>query len=215
MASNEHKNLSNSNLHVPLDFSTASNSTVLTKDSTGALVWDAVGNLKTHTITLRGYCAPANSNYYYPANMNVTKDLEFAKDYTSAIIDNATVIAVNNMLRSSIFVAPADCTVSNVYGWVTGKDATETVTFALVKGDNVTANDSSEFQVGATENSMVILDEFTASTYSSNSKLGVIDNTSFVVSSLSKGDFLLPMIKHPSGANDTFFNMSIELKYAV
>ena len=215
MASNEHKNLSNSNLHVPLDFSTASNSTVLTKDSTGALVWDAVGNLKTHTITLRGYCAPANSNYYYPANMNVTKDLEFAKDYTSAIIDNATVIAVNNMLRSSIFVAPADCTVSNVYGWVTGKDATETVTFALVKGDNVTANDSSEFQVLATENSMVILDEFTASTYSSSIKLGVIDNTSFVVSSLSKGDFLLPMIKHPSGANDTFFNMSIELKYNI
>ena len=215
MASNEHKNLSNSNLHVPLDFSTASNSTVLTKDSTGALVWDAVGNLKTHTITLRGFCAPSTSNYYYPANMNVNKDLEFTKNYGASTIDNSTVISVSNMLESSIFVAPADCTVSNVYGWITGKDATETVTFALVKGDNVTANDSSEFQVGATENSMVILDEFTASTYSSSIKLGVIDNTSFVVSSLSKGDFLLPMIKHPSGANDTFFNMSIELKYNI
>ena len=215
MASNEHKNLSNSNLHLPLDFSTAGNSTVLTKDSTGALVWDDVGNLKTHTITLRGYCEPSNSNYYYPANMNVNKDLEFTKDYGASTIDNATVINVTNMIRSSIFVAPADCTVSNVYGWITGKDATETVTFALVKGDNVTANDSSEFQVGATENSMVILDEFTASTYSSNLKLGVIDNTSFVVSSLSKGDFLLPMIKHPSGANDTYFNLSIELKYNI
>ena len=215
MASNEHKNLSNANLHVPLDFSTASSSTVLTKDSTGALVWDAVGNLKTHTITLRGFCAPSTSNYYYPANMNVNKDLEFTKNYGASTIDNSTVISVSNMLESSIFVAPADCTVSNVYGWITGKDATETVTFALVKGDNVTANDSSEFQVGATENSMVILDEFTASTYSSSIKLGVIDNTSFVVSSLSKGDFLLPMIKHPSGANDTFFNMSIELKYNI
>tara|TARA_B100001094_G_scaffold228773_1_gene223375 strand:+ start:51 stop:698 length:648 start_codon:yes stop_codon:yes gene_type:complete len=215
MASNEHKNLSNANLHVPLDFSTASNSTVLTKDSAGSLVWDSVGSLKTHTVTLRGYCEPSNSNYYYPANMNVTKDLEFTKDYGASTIDNATVIAVNNMLRSSIFVAPADCTISNVCGWVTGKDATETVTFALVKGSNVTANDTSEFQVGAANNTMVILDEFTASTYSSNTKLGTIDDDSFVVNSLSKGDFLLPMIKHPSGNNDTFFNLSIELKYLV
>ena len=215
MAANEHKNLSNSNIHNPKDFSTAANSTVLTKDSGGALVWDAVGNIKTHTLVLRGFCAPSTSNYYYPANMNVNKDLEFTKNYGASTIDNSTVISVSNMLESSIFVAPADCTVSNVYGWITGKDATETVTFALVKGDNVTANDSSEFQVGATENSMVILDEFTASTYSSSIKLGVIDNTSFVVSSLSKGDFLLPMIKHPSGANDTFFNMSIELKYNI
>jgi len=215
MASNEHKNLSNANLHLPLDFSIANNSTVLTKNSSGSLEWDAVGTVKTYTLVLRGYCEPANSNYYYPANMNVTKDLEFTKDYGASTIDNATVIAVNNMLRSSIFVAPADCTISNVYGWVTGKDATETVTFALVKGSNVTVNDTSEFQVGAANNTMVILDEFTASTYSSNTKLGAIDDDSFVVNSLSKGDFLLPMIKHPSGANDTFFNLSIELKYLV
>ena len=214
MASNEHKNLSNANLHVPLDFSTASNSTVLTKDSTGALVWDAVGNIKTHTLVLRGYCAPNTTNYWYPDAMTTQRDLKFGVDYGAAIIDNATVIAVNNMIRSSIFVAPADCTVSNVYGWVTGTD-TETVTFALVKGDNVTANDSSEFQVGATENSMVILDEFTASTYGANTKMGVIDDNNFVVSTLSKGDFLLPMIKSVSGGNDTYFNMSIELKYNI
>ena len=215
MASNEHKNLSNANLHVPLDFSTASNSTVLTKNSAGELTWDSVGSLKTHTVTLRGYCEPSNSNYYYPANMNVTKDLEFTKDYGASTIDNATVISVSNMLRSSIFVAPADCTISNVCGWVTGKDATETVTFALVKGSNVTADLTTEFQVGAATNTMFILDEFTASTYASNTKLGVVDNTSFVINSLSKGDFLLPMIKHPSGANDTYFNLSIELKYNI
>jgi len=214
MASNEHKNLSNANLHVPLDFSTASSSTVLTKDSTGALVWDAVGNIKTHTLVLRGYCAPNTTNYWYPDAMTTQRDLKFGVDYGAATIDNATVIAVNNMIRSSIFVAPADCTVSNVYGWVTGTD-TETVTFALVKGDNVTANDSSEFQVGATENSMVILDEFTASTYGANTKMGVIDDNNFVVSTLSKGDFLLPMIKSVSGGNDTYFNMSIELKYNI
>ena len=62
---------------------------------------------------------------------------------------------------------------------------------------------------------MVILDEFTALTYNNNLKLGSIDNSSFVASELEKGDFLMPMIKHPSGANDTFFHMSIELKYSV
>jgi hypothetical protein len=39
MASNEHKNLSNANLHDPKDFSLASNSTHLRKDSTGNLSW--------------------------------------------------------------------------------------------------------------------------------------------------------------------------------
>jgi len=39
MASNEHKNLSNANLHNPKDFSLASNSTHLRKDSTGNLSW--------------------------------------------------------------------------------------------------------------------------------------------------------------------------------
>ena len=39
MASNEHKNLSNANLHNPKDFSLASNSTHLRKDSSGNLSW--------------------------------------------------------------------------------------------------------------------------------------------------------------------------------
>ena len=39
MASNEHKNLSNANLHDPKDFSTASNSTFLSKNSSGDLSW--------------------------------------------------------------------------------------------------------------------------------------------------------------------------------
>ena len=215
MASNEHKNLSNDNLHVPLDFSTASDSTVLTKDSDGSLDWADIGTVKTHTLVLRGYCSPANSNYYYPANMDVNKDLEFTKDYGDTTIQAGAAISVSNMLRSSIFVAPADCTISNVYGWITGKDATETVTFALLKGSNATINLTTEFDVGAATNTLVALDEFTALTYASNLKLGVVDNDSFVVDSLSKGDFLMPMIKHPSGANDTYFNISIELKYSV
>jgi|TARA_R100001530_G_scaffold633_2_gene1054 hypothetical protein len=215
MAANEHRNLSNDNLHLPLDFSTASNSTVLTKNSDGDLVWESIGDIKPHTITLRGYCSPADANYKFPANMDVNKDLEFTRDYGSTSVQVGFSISVSNMLRSSIFVAPADCIISNVYGWVTGKDATETVTFALCKGSNVTVDEPTEFVVSAATNTLVLLEEFTASTYSSNLKLGAIDDTSFAINSLSKGDFLMPMIKHPSGANDTYFNMSIELKYSV
>jgi hypothetical protein len=211
MATNEHKNLSNSNIHNPKDFSTATNGTVLTKDSSGALVWDSQGNLNTNIITLRGFAAPSNSNYYFPVSMNNNKDLYFDTDYGSATIAAANTISVSNMLRMSIFLADKDYTLSQVYGWVSG-NVTETVTFALVKGDNVAANTSDVFTVGNGTNGITILDEFTASTYGSNVKLGAVDETNFTVTSLSKGDFLMPLIKSAGGANDTYFNLTITLK---
>mgnify|MGYP003146393778 FL=1 len=214
MASNEHKNLNNDNLHVPLNFSTASNGTVLTKNSLGILEWASQGTINTNIITLRGFTIPANSNYYFPVSMNNNKDLQFSSDYGSATISAANVISVSNMLRSSIFLADKDYTISSVYGWVSGlgAGANEDVTFALVKGNNVTADTSDNFTVLQASNTLTVLEEFTGTTYSSNIKIGVVDNTSFTINSLSKGDFLLPMIKSPSGANDTFFNLTITLK---
>jgi len=212
MASNEHKNLSNANLHVPLDFSTASNSTVLTKNSAGELSWDSQGDLNNNIITLRGYCAPGNSNYFFPDTVaSANKQNKFENDYGSATIAAANTISVSNMLRSSVFVADKNYTISQAYGWVTG-NVTETVTFALVKGDNPAADTSDVFTVGNATNGITILEEFTALTYGSNVKLGVVDETTFAITSLSKGDFLLPLIKSAGGANDTFFNLTITLK---
>lgn len=211
MASNEHKNLNNDNLHVPLNFNTASNSTVLTKNSLGILEWASQGNLNTNIITLRGFTIPANSNYYYPVSMNNNKDLYFSTNYGSATISAANVISVANMLRSSIFLADKNYTISQVDGWVSGLGASEDVTFALVKGNNVAANTSDNFTVSQAANTLTVLDEFTATTYNNNNKLGVVNNTSFTINSLSKGDFLLPMIKSPSGSNDTYFNLTITL----
>ena len=214
MASNEHKNLNNDNLHVPLNFSTASNSTVLTKNSLGSLEWSSQGTVNTNIITLRGYCTPVNSNYFFPETLSsASKQNKFQNDYGSATISAANVISVSNMLRSSIFLADKDYTISQVDGWVSG-NVTETVTFSLVKGNNVTANISDNFTVSQSTNTLTVLDEFTASTYGSNIKLGVVDNTSFTVNSLSKGDFLLPMIKSAGGANDTYFNLTITLNAA-
>jgi hypothetical protein len=214
MASNEHKNLNNDNLHVPLNFSTASNSTVLTKNSLGSLEWASQGTVNTNIITLRGYCAPSSSNYFFPDTLaSANKQNKFENDYGSAAISAANVISVSNMLRSSIFLADKDYTISQVDGWVSG-NVTETVTFALVKGNNVTANTSDNFTVLQAANTLTVLEEFTASTYGSNIKVGVVDNTSFTVNSLSKGDFLLPMIKSAGGANATYFNLTITLNAA-
>ena len=55
MANNEHKNLSNANLHVPKDFSTASNSTTLTKDSSGNLSWISNTDLGKQRYNIIGY----------------------------------------------------------------------------------------------------------------------------------------------------------------
>ena len=214
MASNEHKNLNNANLHLPLDFSIANNDTVLTKNSSGSLEWAAVGTVKRETVTVRGFAAPADANYKFPVSMNNNKDLYFNSDFGTATIGAGTFISVSGMVRCSVFVAPADCTISSVYGWATGT-VSETVTFALLKGSNALINNSVEFNYGAATQSLVVLDEFTALTYGSNTKMGEVDNTSFVVNSLSKGDFLMPMIKSPGGANDTYFHLSIELKYLV
>ena len=213
MAINEHKNLNDANLHVPKGFEAASNDSIITKNSGGALEWITKLNIKTDTITLRGYCAPNTTNYWYPDVISsANKQNKFDTDYTAATIDAATVISVSFMMRCAIFVAPADCTILNINGWVTGTD-TETVTFALCKGSNVTVDLASEFQVGGATNTLVVLDEFTASTYGMNTKLGAIDENAFLVNTMSKGDFLLPMIKSVSGANDTYFSMSIEVGY--
>ena len=212
MASNEHKNLNNANLHPPLDFSTASNSTILSKNSTGSLEWTPQAGLNTNVLTLRGFCTPSNTNYYFPSSMFDTKaSFEFLEDYGAASISAADPIAVNKMIRSAMFTADKNYSLSQVYGWVTGKDATETVTFALCKGSNVTADESNEFTVDAATNTLVVLDEFTALTYASNSELGLVESTDFTVVSLSKGDFLLPMIKSAGGANDTYFSLTIQL----
>ena len=212
MAINEHKNLNDANLHLPKGFEAASNDSIMTKNSGGALDWVTKLNIKTHTLVLRGYCAPNTTNYWYPDAMTTQRDLKFGTDYGAATIDLATVISVSSMTRCSIFVAPADCTILNINGWVTGTD-TETVTFALVKGTNVTVDSGTEFQIGGATNTLFILDEFTASTYGANTKMGAIDENAFTLNTMSKGDFLLPMIKSVSGGNDTYWNMSIELGY--
>tara|TARA_Y100001937_G_C7124312_1_gene334156 strand:+ start:1074 stop:1706 length:633 start_codon:yes stop_codon:yes gene_type:complete len=64
MASNEHSSLEESQLHNPKGFSTASNNTVLSKNSSGALTWSSRTSIKC--ITIGGYHSSSGSvgDYY-------------------------------------------------------------------------------------------------------------------------------------------------------
>jgi hypothetical protein len=214
MASNEHKNLSNDNLHVPLDFSTASNSTVLSKNSTGSVEWIPQVSLQSTIVTIRGFMNPGGStNYWYPSAMTDTKaSFEFAEDYGASSITAATDITVSKVMRSSCYAAPVKCSINQISGWMAG-DVSETATLALIKC-TPTANLSDSFEVGAGTNTITILDEISVSTYGNNNKMGVIDETSFTVGSLSKGDLIIPLVKSAGGSNDLYFNISIELIYS-
>lgn len=214
MASNEHKNLNNANLHPPLDFSTASNSTILSKNSTGSVEWIPEASLKSTIITIRGFMNPGGStNYFFPSAMTDTKaSFEFAEDYGASSITAANDITVSKVMRSSCYAAAVNCSLNQISGWMTG-DVTETATLALIKC-TPTANLSDSFEVGAAANTITILDEISVSTYGNNNLMGVIDDTSFTVGSLSKGELIIPLVKSAGGNSDLYFNISIELIYS-
>ena len=214
MASKEHKNLSNANLHAPLDFSTAANDTILTKNSSGSLEWSAKSNIKTTVLNIRGFgeSGTLNTNYFFPADMADTKSpFEFDEDYGSATISSSNTITVSKVIRGTSYTAPKACTLTQVTGWMTGSQ-TETVTLALVKF-TPTANDSSAFEVGASTNVMTVLDEISVSTYGSNNKLGSIDETTFTVADVAKGDMIMPFIKSAGGSSNIYFNITLEFNY--
>tara|TARA_R100001460_G_scaffold3730_3_gene11064 strand:- start:3615 stop:4220 length:606 start_codon:yes stop_codon:yes gene_type:complete len=66
MASNEHSSLDNSQLHVPKDFSSAANNTVLTKNSAGSLEWQDDRLRTTHFVRVSGFLSKSTTDEYAP-----------------------------------------------------------------------------------------------------------------------------------------------------
>jgi len=214
MATNEHKNLSNDNLHPPLDFSTASNDTALTKDDSGNLVWQAKSGLTSSVLNIKGFAEGSviDTNYWFPVDMKDSKSpFEYDEDYGASSITSSDTISVSKAIRSSAYCSPQDCTLAQVYGWMSGS-VTETVTLALLKL-TPTANDNTAFEILGATNTMTILHEIEVDTYGSDIKLGVIDDTAFDVDTISQGDLIMPMIKSAGGTSNIFFNISIKLLY--
>ena len=93
MASNEHKNLSEANLHNPKGLSLATNDTVCSKDDAGALAWLDKSSLKVAKKSFAGYCTPIVT-YQYPGSFhnNNRSPYDLSVDYGSATISAATTV---------------------------------------------------------------------------------------------------------------------------
>ena len=119
MASNEHSLLSNKNIHVPKDFSTATNDTILTKDASGNLAWVLCTKIKTNIYSMQGYVAGSLTNYQYRKNMtDAQSPYELSVDYGSATIGGAT-LDVSDIFRTEGLVVPQASEVQKIEGWMT------------------------------------------------------------------------------------------------
>ena len=132
MASNEHKNLSEANLHNPKDFSTATNDTLCSKDAAAALEWVEKRFIKVVKKTFAGF-ATIIANYQYSEAQNYGQSpYELNQDYGSATISAATTVNQKNFFRIGTVVEEQGGEIQKCQIQVTSPDA-ETFKVALVK----------------------------------------------------------------------------------
>lgn len=202
MASNEHKNLSNANLHNPKDFSTASNDTLLSKDDSGNLVWVAKNVIKTTVFKMQGYSTGNGSTYEYRQSLTDGQSpYEINTDYTSGTVGDAT-LAVSNIFRTEGWVAQDDFTILKVRGWISCNAGTATLAVCKV---TPVEDDSSAL-------TPVLIDEVTI-TGNGNDNLFEINETTFSTSSVSASDIVFPMIKTGTSGRIVYFNVTVEVGY--
>ena len=202
MALNEHKNLTNANLHDPKDFSTASNSTTLTKNSSGNLAWVANGVVGSSNYLMQGYLTALDANYQYGVTISDNQSpYQLATDFGSATVDQT--IAVTGYFRmGQALVVPEASTVSRIHGWFTSNGSAD-VTITICK----LTPDPTDTAAVAPE----VIDSITTGGGSSNSTVVAISETAFTDDSLAAGDIIFPMVK--SAGEDTstiYFNLTVQ-----
>ena len=214
MASNEHKNLQDSNRHNPLGFEVANNSTILTKGlgtgSTlrdGNLEWISKEEIKTRKTTFSGFCTLI-TNYKYPeAQIYGQSPYEINQDYGSATISAATVVNQKRMFRIGMMTAVAGGTITRGVLQVTCLNA-EAFTVALVKfAPSTTVTDFAP--TALIEKSVVGL--------SSDNKVNpyTLANTDFALTEIDPGEHLFLMVKaNAATASPTVYvNLTIEVGF--
>ncbi len=209
MASNEHKNLTDANRHNPKGFENAINSSVLCKTAgtgttlqDGNLDWAYKTSLGTTIYKMQGYIGSALTNYSYGEDIEDNKSpFQWDLDFGSTSATGATITPKNMFRAGAGHVIPATATVNSIRGWVTS-DGGNVITIAICKL-TPTAGSSTNL-------TPVVVDEFTATGASNNSKLVAINETTITAGSLAAGDILFPMIKEASGGSEIFVNLTVE-----
>tara|TARA_R100001126_G_scaffold102742_1_gene88846 strand:- start:387 stop:1019 length:633 start_codon:yes stop_codon:yes gene_type:complete len=205
MANNEHKNLSNANLHVPKDFSTASNSTTLTKDSSGNLSWISNTNLGKQTYTFRGYSQSDIINSWLRSQpmTDGQSPNQYDANTSTATLTSISLNPQQLMKTGATHVMVEASTVYKIYGWVSSA-LTNTVNIGIAKITPV-ANDTSSYNP-------VLVDEISVEGLGSASKLVAVNETTITSASLAAGDFLIAFVKEVSEGDtggDIFFHLQV------
>ena len=207
MASNEHKNLSNDNLHVPKDFSSASASTICSKNAGSNLEWIAEGLLKVNSYKFQGYgTSPTGEEVgFYEFRNNITdgqSPYELGQSYGSGTISEETTFGTSTIFRTDGFVTFNNITLLGLRGWGTA-NSTDLVTIALCK---VTPVDGSSSNLAPT-----VIDEFTFTGGGTNTTLKSfsVDAGSFTTGTASAGDIIFPMYKCAGSGKVVYFNFEL------
>lgn len=200
MASNEHSSLEDSQLHVPKGFSTASNDTVLTKNSSGALQWQDDNLRKTHFVRVSGLLNRVRrADEYAPAyGGNVTYSW-------SSVVTDPTADAQDALQQAQLYCT-RDGFINSFSGLVGGTSG-RTVSFKVYKG---TPSDESSAAIDLTQ-----LGDTASETLGGDTTTDFFSTTSLGSSAtFAAGDVLIVTVA-PSTAIETTvrFNATMEVVY--
>ena len=199
MATNEHSSLANTQLHNPKDFSTASNSTHLTKNSSGALIWaDDVVN-RTHFIRVGGYMNKATTDEYGCTWAGGTHHV------FDTVVTDPTADAQEVVAQALLFAPRA----GYVAAWKGAAAITtsKTCEFRIYKGTPV---DDSSAAIDLTQ-----LNTTVSETGAGGTSIELFTATGLSTSStFAAGDILLVTLKPTAAATTTVrFNSILEVVY--
>jgi hypothetical protein len=200
MASNEHSSLDNAQLHVPKDFSTAANNTVLTKDENGSISWEDDRLRTTHFVRVAGFLSKSTTDEYAPTYAGSTTHV------FDTVVTTTTTADGQDAVAQAVLYCIRDGYVNDFGGYI-AINSTKSVEIRIYKG-TPTDESSSGFALTQLGNTVTETGEggttpnaFSATSLSSSS-------------SFSAGDVLIVTLK-PTAASATTarFNSTIEVVY--
>ena len=185
MGTNLHKDLTDAQLHVPKGFSTASNSTVLTKDSGGSLVWATDSHSgqtdKRLSMTFSGQLSAKTAGNY---GREYAREMSGFINSTAGGVHWTGTITPIMATNSAVWVVPADCTIETLIARATSTSVSllcKMKLYAYRYDCSTTLTTISEHDiVTAIDNETIDADEILC-----------VEKTSFTTSHLSKGDLIV------------------------
>ena len=194
MASNEHKNLQDPNIHNPIGFGNSLNDRVLSKgsgsgnlNSDGLLDWCPKKSLGTKNYSIQGYLTGI-ANYQYGEDVaNNKSPYLMANDFGSGTITPESRISVTNLFRTGqSFYINCNSKVISIKGYIT-MNTGNSVVIAICKATPVSGS--------ASDIAPVVVDEITIVGGNNNNILVPFSETVITSNSLSAGDIIFPMAK--------------------